>query len=335
MSEWDEAKKGIDFLGCLSPASTMREMGEVAAKATRSIHEYVPHAKAARQAVEGARGELAQIASAGASKSDELLRLGLPGLRFFDEYLPLYNDWKGAGLDLERDIYGKYRRLYGIDLAAFRRDIGNLQGAYGAMQDTYAEVDTEFRGLVTTWSGDAAVAATDHISKFLEAGHTFQEGVNMFGRNVEHHVSAMENVVRLRAQSALELFSVDCGGQIPPSIQQYIKMARHESGVALYDAVGAVVNEFGDLVKAAASFIPYYGDQTGTAVDLLNESANLAKKLLDNEFVPAFESKVNKFNDIVCAKVEDDLRSLWEEFIAAAECVPDNPFGDVPPLFSA
>lgn len=334
MSEWDEVKKGIEFLGHLSPATTMRELGEVAAKTTRSINDYVPHGKAVKQAVEGAKGELAQMASAGASKSDELLEIGIPGLRFFDEYLPLYNDWKGAGLDLGRDIYGKYRKLYGIDFAAFRYDLGALQGAYSTMQDTYIEVDTEFRGLVTTWSGEAAVAATDHLSKFLEAGHGFQEGANMFGRNVEHHVTAMETVVRLCAQSALELFSVDCGGQIPPSIQQYIKMARYQSGVTLYDSVGAVVNEFGDLVKAATSFIPGYGDQAGAGVDILKESANLAKKLLDNEFVPAFESKLNKFNEVVCAKTEEDLRSLWDEFIAAAECVPGNPFADVPPLFS-
>lgn len=169
MSEWDEVKKGIDYLGRLSPASTMREMWEVGAKTARSVSDYAPHGRAAKQAVEGAKGELAQMASAGAGRSDDLLNIGLPGLRFFDEYLPLYNDWKGTGLDLERDIYGKYRKLYGIDFGAFRHDVGTLQGAYGAMQDTYAEVDTEFRGLVATWSGDAAVAATGHISKFLEA----------------------------------------------------------------------------------------------------------------------------------------------------------------------
>lgn len=335
MSEWDEVKKGIDFLGRLSPGVAMREMGEVGAKLARSVSDYAQHGKAIYQAVEGAKGELAQMASAGASKSDDLLVIGLPGLRFFDEYLPLYNDWKGAGLDLERDIYGKYRRLYGIDFGAFHRDIGTLQGACGAMQDTYAEVDTEFRGLVATWSGEAAVAATNHISKFLEAGHSFQEGVNTFGRNVEHHVTAMESVVRLCAQSALELFSVDCGGQIPPSIEQYIKMARRQSGVTLNDTVGAVLDGFGEAIKGSVGKVPIAGDILDIGMGFLEEAANKAKKLLDNEFVPAFESKLNKFNDVVCGKTEQDLRSLWDEFIAASECVPGSPFADVPPLFSA
>ncbi|WP_190821870.1 WXG100 family type VII secretion target [Saccharopolyspora pogona] len=335
MSEWDEVKKGIEFLGRLNPVTAQREAGELAARTAPSIKDYMLQGKAAKQAVEGAKGELAQMASAGASRSDELLDVGLAGLRFFDDYLPLYNDWKGAGLDLERDIYGKYRRLYGIDFAAFRHDIGTIHCAYGAMQNTYAEVDTEFRALVANWSGEAAVATTNHISKFLEAGHTFQEGVNTFGRNVEHHATAMETIVRLCAQSALELFSVDCAGQVPPSIQQYIKMARHQSGVALNDAVGTVVDEFGDLIKAGASIIPQAGDRVGAAVDVLKEAADQAKKLLNNEFIPAFESKLNKFNEIVCAKTEDDIRSLWDEFIAAAECVPNNPFAGVPPLFSA
>ncbi|PKW15909.1 WXG100 family type VII secretion target [Saccharopolyspora spinosa] len=334
MGEWDEVKKAVEFAGRLNPITASREYADVTAKALPSIKEYGVRAAEAKRTVEGAKGELAQMASSGASRSDELLNVGISGLGFFDAFLPLYNDWTKAGLDLERDIYGQYRKFFGIDFGAFRHDVGTVQGSYSAMQNTYAEVDSEFRALVETWSGDAAVAATNHISKFLEAGHAFQEGVNTFGRNVEHHVSAMESIIRLCAQSALELFSVDCAGQVPPTVQQHIKMARHQSGVAMYDAVGAVTDGFGDIVKGAASYVPVVGEYADGAVDMLTEAANLAKKLLDEKFVPAFESKLTKFNEIVCAKTEEDLRSLWDEFIGAAECVPDNPFADVPPLFS-
>jgi uncharacterized protein YukE len=333
VNEKNPVQEGIEYIGRLGGGGVIADADRVAHKVAHEVQKYkIERMGQDAQAIESSKSELAQMSNTGVNKSDELLDRGLQGLRFFDNYLPLYNNWKGAGLDLDKDIYREYRKLYGIDFAAIRRDATSLRSAGDTLHDANAEVESEFRALMSSWSGRASVAAVNHVFKFLELSKDLKEGVDSIQRSTARHVDALESVIRTCSQSTLELYSADCGGQIPPVVEQLIAAARRQSGVALNDLMGTVVDKFGGLLKIGAG-IPVIGGAVSPTVDELTKLSNEAKGILDTVFVPAFESKLNKFRQEVCAKTQDDVRGLWSAFNESTGSFRRDPFSDLPLLF--
>ncbi len=231
-----------------------------------------------------------------ASRSDELLAAGAAGLRFFDVFAPLYSRYTAAPFDVEREIYGPYRRLAGMDFAALRRDSVAFQACGQSLAESTGVLRNSFRGLVGHWRGHAASNATDHVVGVLDIAALLDEDISAVGRACGHLADALEGVVRCYASAALSLHSPTCAMGSPALVESLIEFA---------------------------------GSQA-------TAEQRTARQILDEDFVPTFEERLRVFREEVVARHEDDIRAIWSEFQEATsvERVPENPFAGVGPVLS-
>jgi hypothetical protein len=103
--------------------------------------------------------------------SDEILDEAHPGLAFFAEFLPLYDEaavlagrgrWPGLTLAA---IQGPFDALRGIDLGAIRADADALSSVAEAAGNHLHSLERHWAGL-SGWHGDAADAARAHHERF-------------------------------------------------------------------------------------------------------------------------------------------------------------------------
>ncbi|MBA3574545.1 MAG: hypothetical protein H0W37_06180, partial [Pseudonocardiales bacterium] len=226
-----------------------------------------------------------------ASTSDELLAAGAAGLRFFDVFAPLYSRCTAAPFDVEREIYGPYRRLAGMDFAALRRDSGAFQACGQSLAESTGVLRNSFVGLAGHWRGQAASNATDHVVGVLDIAGLLDEDISAVGRACGHLADALEEVVRCYASAALSLHSPTCAVGSPALVESLIECA---------------------------------GSQATAA-------QRIARQILDEDFVPAFEERLRVFREEVVARHEDDIRTMWSEFQEATSVqkLPENPFAGV------
>ncbi len=229
-----------------------------------------------------------------ASTSDELLAAGAAGLRFFDVFAPLYSRCTAAPFDVEREIYGPYRRLAGMDFAALRRDSGAFQACGQSLAESTGVLRNSFVGLAGHWRGQAASNATDHVVGVLDIAGLLDEDISAVGRACGHLADALEEVVRCYASAALSLHSPTCAVGSPALVESLIECA---------------------------------GSQATAA-------QRIARQILDEDFVPAFEERLRVFREEVVARHEDDIRTMWSEFQEATSVqkLPENPFAGVGPV---
>ncbi|MGH4019235.1 MAG: WXG100 family type VII secretion target, partial [Pseudonocardiaceae bacterium] len=162
--------------------------------------------------------------------SDELLRAGEPGLRFFEIFTPLYSRYTHSIVDYRSEIAKPYRNLRGIDLAAFRHDAARFAGASAGLEESRHVLASGFRDLGSHWRGDAAEQAGNHVDRFLEQAGGVERFVGAFGRTAGRLGAAIAEQVRSRARVALELYSPECGGLPYPTVEDLVDIATGSVG---------------------------------------------------------------------------------------------------------
>ncbi|MDQ3988532.1 MAG: hypothetical protein M3291_04930 [Actinomycetota bacterium] len=232
-----------------------------------------------------------------ASRSDELLAAGVAGLRFFDLFGPLYARYTAAPFDVEREIYGPYRRLAGMDLAALRRDSAAFQACGQSLAETTGVLRSSSMGLADRWRGHGASNTTDHVVAVLDVAGLLDEDISAVGRACGHLADALEEVVRSYASAALSLYSPTCATGSPALVESLIELTEYQAEPA-------------------------------------PAAQRIARQILDEDFVPTFEERLRVFREEVVSRYEDDIRTTWSEFHEATsvEQVPENPFAGVCPV---
>ena len=250
---------------------------------------------AERDAWEIARGRvLLDDPTGSAWRSDELLAAGAAGLRFFDMFGPLYSRYTAVPFDVEREIYGPFRRLAGMDFAALRRDSAALQACGQSLAVSTGVLRSSFVGLASRWWGHAASNAMDHVVAVLGIADRLNEDTAAVGRACGHLADALEGVVRSYASAALSLHSPTCATGSPALVDSLIEFVMHRTTAA----------------------------------------QPVARQVLDEDFVPTFEERLRAFREEVVARHEDDIRALWSAFhdATSVENVPENPFAGISPV---
>ncbi|MCK2237428.1 MULTISPECIES: WXG100 family type VII secretion target [unclassified Crossiella] len=262
--------------------------------------------------------------------SDEILVAGEPGLRFFQRYLPLYNEWTYEQYSFENDILQRYNKFRGMNFAAFRADADHLTKAGTALADSHGRMKQSFTGLITHWSGDASRAAGEHVDKFVRASDFVTMRTVEFGRAIGKNTGLLEKAVRHVAGMTAGLYSVDCGGHSPGTVEKMIKVVRGKSDSPLLNFLATGLDVTGGGLKSAAGAIPNAGTAAGSAIDLGLGLITHFRKCLTDQFQPAFKNKYERFVKEICTASEDNLNKMWTDFAEVAKEVPRDAFAGVP-----
>ncbi|MGW0517017.1 WXG100 family type VII secretion target [Crossiella sp. NPDC003009] len=294
----------------------------------KNADRYAAQEAAELQAVNRGKAAL-QHNVGGANSSDELLLAGEPGLKFFQTFIPLYNEWTFANLDFEQDFNKPYRKLFGIDFAALRADGRNFQGAAEKLTGLHGELHKPFRGLVEHWRGDAAKAAGMHVEKFLQKAKPLPVDIDRIGRWTANNAEIMEGVIRAAATMTAGLYSADCGGHMPYAVDDMIKILRGKSSYPALNALSKVLDIGGGGAKSFAGLGGPAGQAGAAGLDLSAGVLAYLKKCLNEEFVKAFEDKKKVFEEKIIGNTNKRLETLWSEFDMLAKDVVKDPFGDL------
>ncbi|MCO1575863.1 hypothetical protein M8C13_08845 [Crossiella sp. SN42] len=265
----------------------------------------------------------------GAQTSDELLAAGEPGLRFFELFIPVYNDWTFSQLDFQTNILKPYRKLRRMSFSAFREDGRNLQTAADRLSGVHGDLHRQFRGLIEHWHGDAAKAAGAHVEKFLQKAKSVPQAIARVGEWSAGNAGVMEGIIRSAASMAAGLYSPVCGGHAPFAVNDMIKTLRGKSDSPMLNVISMAMDVGGGAAKSASGMGGPAGQAAGVGIDLSLGLLTYLKKCLNEEFKPAFEGKYKKFQDEIIAGTTKNLETVWSEFDALAGKVSTDPFGDL------
>ncbi|HEX9337724.1 MAG TPA: hypothetical protein VF892_17645, partial [Pseudonocardiaceae bacterium] len=227
----------------------------------------------------------------GAATSDEILDPGSKGLLYFQDFIPPYRNWTGNAPDMANDIQKVYDNLRGINLAKFRGDATQLSTSHGKLADITMNVSTATNSLGGFWQGNAAQAAQQYCSNFVQDGQTTTDGTNAASQLITDQMKAIETAVLQRSQSVLKMYASDIGGFDSTDIQQIIDAAK----------LNASDDELRGMAKwNVFSNVDWSDTNCGGSLsqNVKNLAAMDAANWLNGTFKPNFDQKKSAFDSI-------------------------------------
>ncbi|MGO1053705.1 WXG100 family type VII secretion target [Crossiella sp. CA198] len=322
---WSDISKFCESLFTFGRSDAQDEINRFGREVQAQMPQFVQDAKdlaAGRDLLARSEGSFAT--------SDEILVAGEAGLRFFQRYLPHYNEWTYEKISFEHDILQRYHKFRGMNFAAFRDDAEHFAKAGASLGEGHGRMKQSFTGLITHWSGDASRAAGEHVDKFLRASEQVTARATDFGRVLAKNAAHMEKVVRQVAGMTADLYSVDCGGHSPGTVEKMIKVVRGKSDSPFLNFLATGLDVTGGGLKSASGMLPEAGAAASSMIDLGMGLISHFRKCLTEQFQPAFKNKYERFVKEICTASEDNLNKMWAGFAEAAKEVPRDAFAGVP-----
>ncbi|GGM51464.1 hypothetical protein GCM10012275_22950 [Longimycelium tulufanense] len=219
--------------------SIAKKSADKGAEANRQHQEEVSQGKAAledsdRRSADG---------SAGAKNSDELLDVGKPGLRYFDNFLPLYekipgylkNPPKDAG-NLGKDyVHQRYDEQRGIDFTRFDHDANELSQAASTARQQHTDMANKLSGLWGHWTGGASEKAQEFFADFAKKVDKHIQNMNDSAGAIRVATHAVAQQIRTKARWMLDSIKEvnTVGGKSAAQIADIIEAAKGNTDDAL------------------------------------------------------------------------------------------------------
>lgn len=150
-------------------------------------------------------------AGAGVKNADELLDAGEPGLRFFENFVPLYHTIKHDYGDQSKvpklaALKEKFNQQRGMNFEKFAACAEDLDNAEKQMQDSHGSMSGKLDGLWGSWTGSASESAQEFFSsKFNPTVEERVVGkVSDAAEMVRETVGSVAELVRKKAETTLD-----------------------------------------------------------------------------------------------------------------------------------
>ncbi|GAA1279270.1 hypothetical protein [Saccharothrix xinjiangensis] len=279
--------------------------------------------------------------------SDELLDAGAPGLRFFEKFIPIYQEAAplaghgGQAPDLKTYVYRNYDEVREIDLGKFREDADKINKTVAELDNHENGLGTAWNGLAS-WEGDAANAANAYNGKFLNTAGTFIQDAKGAPGTITAAASTIQQQVKEYAQHVHDLYSEQCGGLTVDAAKEAIRQAKgdiFENDAGILDWLSGVPGPLTGAVLGALCGGPLgmlAGLGWGSWIsDARNSIINEAKQKL-KALCEEFDSKKQAF-DGYCQTVQTGVQGAYDTIFGQLDAqLKDQPFGQVgdPPSFT-
>lgn len=254
------------------------------------------------------------IDTANGLKADPILDRGLPGLRYFQAFLPPYGQWTGTkplGHDTTSllELFDAQREMDLTGLSAFANA---LRGAVDASHYEAQIQGNRFRQVGVAWPEGAGVNALQLLESVGNRAGSDLEQLTDLADAIDSTTANLLGVVGHKADVGASAFTPEAvDGKSTDEVEQIIKYARGDFGLAEdLEARQA-------LVRGILPGFPQDGDPERYCAAWLNEV-----------FVAAIDGKVGEFVTL-CQDTDTAVCGFYEQLVAVFDGVDQSPYPTV------
>jgi uncharacterized protein YukE len=273
--------------------------------------------KAGQDALD-ASAQRASDGGAGVGNSNDLLDAGAPGLKYFENFLPVYEYAKkiidGGSVDTNVDNMRKrYDEQRDIDFHKIDVDIVELRQVAQDSRDRQADAEKSMAKLWSGWDGKAADASRKFVTDMSARAATHADGVDHIAEVTRAACHTVSGLVNTKARTVLEgVRNVnDIAGLSPDQIKEVVDGCTAEDEAKL---------------RRVAGFVHYtIDDSCGDGDEWKRLVRDEANKWIRGTFKPDVDGKWKQF-DTICTTTKDSVDKTWEELGKQMDAINTKPF---------
>ncbi|MET1071801.1 MAG: hypothetical protein ABWY11_04050, partial [Umezawaea sp.] len=282
--------------------------------------------KAGQDVLDGS-AQRASDGGAGVANSNQLLDVGKSGLKYFENFLPVYQSAlsviDGGKVDTSVDnMHRRYDEQRDIDFHKIDIDIVELHQVAQDSRDRQGDAEKSMSKLWSGWDGKAADASRKFVTDMSGRAATHAEAIDHIAEVTRAACHTVSGLVNTKARTILEgVQNVnDIAGLSPDQIKQVID---------------GVFSEDEALLRRVAGFVKFTIDDGACDGDVWKEQVRKeSMKWLKGTFKPDVDGKYEQF-DAICKSTKESVDKAWEEVGKQVDAFNTKPFDppkqDAPP----
>lgn len=273
--------------------------------------------KAGQDALD-ASNQRASDGGAGVANSNELLDAGAPGLKYFENFLPVYEYAKKIidGGKVNTDV-GKMRERYDeqrdINFHKIDIDIVELRQVAQDSRDRQGDAEKSMSKLWSGWDGKAADASRAFVTGMSQKAATHADAIDHISEVTRAACHTVSGLVNAKARTVLEgVRNVnDIAGLSPDQIKEVVDGCTAEDEAKL---------------RRVAGFVNYtIDDSCGDGDEWKRLVRDEANKWIRSTFKADVDGKWQVF-DTICTTTKDSVDKAWEELGKQIDAFNTKPF---------
>lgn len=267
-----------------------------------------------------------QVASgdgAGVANSNELLADGEKALHYFNNFIPLYNRFRGSDQASINHYIQRFNEQRNINFDRIAQEIQRLGQVASAEEATHGDVVARMNKLWNSWSGQAADASKQAVVTLDDQVDRAVRGLRAIVDLGDATLNEVSRAVNAKVRMIVERIgaSTHVGGWTPKQIDRVISAAKGGDKDA--------------CLRAAALLNIKIDDDLCDDADIIKEVSGRSNDWLTKYFVPDVEGKA-KFFDQVCDITRERVDRAWDGLNQTIEAtVNGSPFKSGQPCDSA
>ncbi|HWO61654.1 MAG TPA: hypothetical protein VNO31_16635 [Umezawaea sp.] len=273
--------------------------------------------KAGQDALD-ASAKRASDGGAGVGNSNDLLDAGAPGLKYFENFLPVYEYAKkiidGGSVDTNVDgMRKRYDEQRDINFNKIDIDIVELRQVAQDSRDRQGDAEKSMSKLWSGWDGKAADTSRKFVTDMSQRAATHADAIDHIAEVTRAACHTVSGLVNTKARTVLEgVRNVnDIAGLSPDQIKEVVDGCTAEDEAKL---------------RRVAGFVHYTIDDSCGDGDewkrLVREEAN---KWIRGTFKADVDGKWKVF-DTICTTTKDSVDKAWEELGKQIDAFNTKPF---------
>ncbi|GAA3664349.1 hypothetical protein GCM10022267_58270 [Lentzea roselyniae] len=192
---------------------------------------------------------------AGVGNSNFLLDAGAPGLKYFENFLPVYVEAKkviGVGASNVPTDFNAVKTLYeeqrDIDFHKIDEDIKEMRQVSTDLRTQQADSEKSMSKLWSTWDGKAADNSRAFVADFSKKAAAVADGINHIADATRAACHTVSQLVNDKANAVLNGVGspFDIAGKTPPQIREIVQAATSDDEGVLRRAAGHVGIQIND-----------------------------------------------------------------------------------------
>ncbi|MEV0065262.1 hypothetical protein [Amycolatopsis sp. NPDC050768] len=285
-----------------------------------------------KKAADDAKGKLdaqagkASATNAGVNTSDEILDLGLPGMKTFDIWVPLFNRavaLVGTYQPANRnDLYKLYDEQRKIPFTKFMTGADEFTALSGAVVNASTDVEGQLSTNLADWQGSAADSANNFRKNYTADAKVVSDSATHAADAMKSACGFVGKACRDKANWVIK-YRVDSLGQVTaPDLDRIIRIAELRS------------NASQDDFKHCAKFLDQESqqmiddDSCNLNDDTINHIVDQCNIYLKDNFGKFFDGYIRDFKTM-CTNTHTAVDGAWRALTDFFAQLPQDPFSNV------
>ncbi|WP_033428610.1 hypothetical protein [Saccharothrix syringae] len=274
--------------------------------------------KAGQDALAGSE-QRASDGGAGVGNSNDLLDAGKPGLRYFENFLPVYEKAKsviGVGTTVDTSVDNmrkRYDEQRDIDFHKIDIDIVELRQVATDTRNRQADAERSMGKVWANWTGASADNSRRVVTDMSRKAAAHADAIDHIAEVTRATCHTVSGLVNTKARTILEgVGSVyDIAGLSPEQIEQVVQGATSDDE---------------SLLRRVAGFVNFQIDDGACDGDVWKEEVRKkSREWLQTTFHGDVDSKWKLFDE-TCKTTKESVDKAWEELGKQLDAFNTKPF---------